>query len=54
MVERVAGTIVILWRFLEKGDERLPWLAETKSNICVHIAGMELSLSGLPNNTIHV
>jgi hypothetical protein len=27
----------MLWKFLE-GDERLPWLAETKSNI--HIVGM--------------
>jgi hypothetical protein len=27
--------------FLEE-DERLPWLAETKTNVSVHTVGMEL------------
>jgi hypothetical protein len=44
----------MLWRFLEGGDERLPWVAETKSNISVHAVGMELNLNGLPNSATHV
>jgi hypothetical protein len=54
MVDHVAGTGVMLWRFHEGGDERLPWLAETKSNISVHNVWMELNVNGLSNNAIHV
>jgi hypothetical protein len=35
-------------RFLEGADERLPQLAETKTNLSIHIVGLELNLSGLP------
>jgi hypothetical protein len=41
-------------RFLKGADERLPCLAETKTNLSVHIVGMELNLNGLPNDAIHV
>jgi hypothetical protein len=41
-------------RFLEGADERLPWLAETKTILSLHIVGMELNLNGLPNDVIHV
>jgi hypothetical protein len=34
-------------RFLEGADERLPCLAEAKTNLSVHIVGMELNLNGL-------
>jgi hypothetical protein len=44
----------MLRRFLEGADERLPCLAETKTNISVHTIGMELYLNGLYNNAIHV
>jgi hypothetical protein len=54
MVDHVAGTGVLLRRFLEGGDERLPWLPETQTNISVYIVGMKLNLSGLPNNVIYV
>jgi hypothetical protein len=52
MADRVAGTGVKLCRFLER-EERLPWLVETKTNICVHAVGMALNLNGLSNNAIH-
>jgi hypothetical protein len=35
-------------RFLEGADERFPQLAETKTNLPIHIVGMELNLNGLP------
>jgi hypothetical protein len=38
-------------RFLEGADERL---AESTTSLSVHIVGMELSLTGLPNEAIHV
>jgi hypothetical protein len=41
-------------RFLERAEERLSWLAETKTNLSVHIVGIELNLSGLPNDANHV
>jgi hypothetical protein len=41
-------------RFLEGADERLPLLAETKTNPSVHTVGMELNLNGLHNDAIHV
>jgi hypothetical protein len=41
-------------RFLEGADERLPCLAETKTNLSVHIVGMELNLNGLPDDAIQV
>jgi hypothetical protein len=41
-------------RFLEGADERLPWLAEAKTNLSVDIVGMELNLNGLPNDVIYV
>jgi hypothetical protein len=41
-------------RFLEGAHERLPLLAETKTNLSVHIVGMELNLDGLPNYAVHV
>jgi hypothetical protein len=41
-------------RFLEGADERLPCLAEAKINLSVHVVGMELNLSGLPNDVVHV
>jgi hypothetical protein len=41
-------------RFLEGADERLPWLAETKPHLSVHVVGMELNLNDLPNDAIHV
>jgi hypothetical protein len=44
----------MLRRFLEGADERLPWVAETKTNISVHSVGMELNLNGLLNNAMHV
>jgi hypothetical protein len=44
----------MFWRFLEGADERLPWLAETKPHLCIHIVGMELNLNGLLNDAIHV
>jgi hypothetical protein len=37
-------------RFLEGAEERLPRLAETKTNLSVHIVGTELNLNGLPND----
>jgi hypothetical protein len=54
MVDHVAATGDMLQRFLEGADERLPLLAETKTNISVHVVLMELNLNGLPNNAIHV
>jgi hypothetical protein len=33
-------------RFLEGADERLPCLAEAKTNLSVHAVGMELNLNG--------
>jgi hypothetical protein len=30
----------MFWRFLEEADERLPWLAETKTHLSVYIVGM--------------
>jgi hypothetical protein len=41
-------------RFLEGADERLPCLAEAKTNLSVHVVGMELKLNGLPNDAVHV
>jgi hypothetical protein len=41
-------------RFLEGADERLPCLAETKTNLSVHIVGMELNHNGLPNDAVHI
>jgi hypothetical protein len=41
-------------RFLELDDERLLCLAEAKTNLSVHIVGMELNLNGLPNDAVHV
>jgi hypothetical protein len=41
-------------RFLVGADEWLPWLAETKANLSVHIVGMELNLNGLTNDAIHI
>jgi hypothetical protein len=38
---------VMFRRFIEGADEKLPWLAETKTNLSVHIVGMELNLNGL-------
>jgi hypothetical protein len=37
VVDHVAGTGIMSWRFLEGAEERLPLLAETKANISVHI-----------------
>jgi hypothetical protein len=54
MVGRVADTGVLLRRFLDGGDERLPRLAETKRNISVHTVGMELIPNCLPNTAILV
>jgi hypothetical protein len=41
-------------RFFEGADEWLPWFAETKTHLSVHIVGMELNFNGLPNDAIHV
>jgi hypothetical protein len=41
-------------RFLEGADERLQCLAQTKTHLSVHIVGIELNLSGLPNDAIHI
>jgi hypothetical protein len=45
---------VIFRRFLEGADERLPCFAEAKTNLSVHIVGMELNLNGLSNDAVHV
>jgi hypothetical protein len=44
----------MFWRFLEGADERLPRIAERKIHLTVHIVGMELNLSGFPNDAIRV
>jgi hypothetical protein len=41
-------------RYLEGADKRLPRLAETKTNLSVHIIGIELNINGLPNDAIHI
>jgi hypothetical protein len=41
-------------RFLDGADERLPCLTEAKTNLSVHVVGMELNLNGLPNDVVHV
>jgi hypothetical protein len=41
-------------RFLEGADERLPFLAEAKTNLSVHTVGMELNINGLPNDAVHL
>jgi hypothetical protein len=41
-------------RFLEVTDERLPCLAVTKTNLSVHVVGMELSLNGLPDDEVDI
>jgi hypothetical protein len=41
-------------RFLEGADERLPCVAEAKTNLSVRIIGIELNLNGLHNDAVHV
>jgi hypothetical protein len=41
-------------RFLEGAEELRPCLVETKTNLSVHIVGMELNLNGLPNDAVQI